>query len=328
MRVLPHSSWLTIALAAVFAAGCGSNATPPALNNLSAPQQVSPDTARSAKTAKLIAFNPANEKLEYWPIEPNGSRKLTALSGALGVSVVTALAGDGNVVRMAVYSPAEVLSYNIKTKATSTLSDPYGSPIDIAIATNHTIFALNLKNVAVFSPGSSQPKELSCSYISQGQAIAIDNEGDVFVGGYGGVAFTGVVEFPAGSSTCQRVPIRKVSGYIGGVGIDPKTDDLIVVDNPGLCAGGLEGRMRIYSKPYGHRHVVQRNLRATYCAGTFRLDATSSLIFAQDATVSAGTPFIDQRTYPGAKRSGTYHGAFGSSSNPLGFTTIPNTLPN
>jgi hypothetical protein len=333
MRVLPHISPLTIALAAAFVTGCGTNSAAPTLANLpgnsATGEQMLRGASPDAKSVKLIALNPANEKLEYWPIEPNGGRKLTPLSASLGVSEVTALAGDGNVVSMAVYNPAEILSYNIKTKATSTLSDPYGAPIDIAIGKDHTIYALNYRNVAVFSAGSSPPKELTCSDISEGDAIAVDNEGDVFVGGYGGAAFSGVVEFPAGSTVCQIVPLRKTSGYIGGVGIDPKTDALIAVDNPGDCASGLEGRMRIYSKPYGHKAAVQRNLKATYCAGTFRLDATSSLIFLQDASVSAGTPFIDQRTYPGGKRSGTYrHGSFGSTGNPIGFTTIPNTLPN
>ncbi|MBV8066740.1 MAG: hypothetical protein JO113_02100, partial [Candidatus Eremiobacteraeota bacterium] len=110
---------------------------------------------------------------------------------------------------------------------------------------------------------------------------------------------------------------------------DPKTDDLIVVDNPDLCAGGFEGRMIIYSKPYERRTARHRNLNATYCAGTFRLDARSSRIFASDSTVSAGYPLIDQRSYPKALNGATYQdGEFGSSGYFGGFTTIPNTLPN
>ena len=121
MRVLPQISRLTIALAAVLVTGCGTNSTAPTLPNppanSAAGEQMLRGASPDAKSAKLIALNPANEKLEYWPIEPNGGRKLTPLSASLGVSEVTALAGDGNVVSIAVYSPAEILSYNVKTKA-------------------------------------------------------------------------------------------------------------------------------------------------------------------------------------------------------------------
>jgi hypothetical protein len=120
-----------------------------------------------------------------------------------------------------------------------------------------------------------------------------------------------------------------VRGYIGGIGVNPNTDALIVVDNPNLCAGGLEGRMIIYPKPYLERNSRRRNLNATYCAGGFRLSSTSSLIFVSDTTVSAGYPLIDQRTYPSAKNEGVYGaGQFGSGGAFGGFTTIPNTLPN
>ena len=139
----------------------------------------------------------------------------------------------------------------------------------------------------------------------------------------------GVVEFPAGSKSCAHVPIRREHGYLGGIGIDPKTDDLIVVDNPDLCAGGLEGEMLVYPKPYGHLLSHRKNLNANYCAGTFRLNAASTTIFVSDATISAGYPLIDQRSYPAGADEGTYQvGSFGSSGYFGGFTTIPNTLPN
>ena len=82
--------------------------------------------------------------------------------------------------------------------------------------------------MAVFKAGSSQPTELTCPFITAGVAIAVDNESDVFVNGYGPGRFMGVVKYPAGSTTCKRLHLRKERGYAGGVGIDPKTDDLIV----------------------------------------------------------------------------------------------------
>ena len=149
---------------------------------------------------------------------------------------------------------------------------------------------MNLSSVAVFKAGSSQPAELTCSYINIGEAIAVDNESDVFVDGYGPNGFMGVVEYAAGSQNCTKLHLRPQHGYVGGVGVDPKTDDLIVVDDPDLCAGGLEGRMIIYPKPYEPHTSHRHDLGATYCAGAFRLNSTSSLIFVSDATVSGGVP--------------------------------------
>ncbi len=145
---------------------------------------------------------------------------------------------NGDVIAIANYSPAEVVTYNVKTKAQTTLSDPYGGPFDIAIDKEATIYALNVDNVAVFKTGSSQPTELTCSFITGGVAIAVDTESDVFVNGYGPTDSWESSNIRPDRRTCKRLHLRKERGYVGGVGIDPKTDDLIVVDNPDLCAGG------------------------------------------------------------------------------------------
>ncbi|MBV8531261.1 MAG: hypothetical protein JO104_08075 [Candidatus Eremiobacteraeota bacterium] len=288
--------------------------------------QLPSGSSPAVRSQKLVTFNPQNESLEYWTIGPNGSSQLTPLSGSLGFNQVYNLAADGDVIVMTNYSPAEIVTYNVKTKAQTTLNDPYGGPVDVAIDKKATIYALNLASVAVFARGSSNPSELTCSMITTAEAIAVDKESDVFVDGYGH-NFMGIVEYPAGSSTCKPLAINKQSGYIGGVGVDPKTDDLIVVDDPDLCAGGIEGRMRIFPKPYRRNHFRWRNLNANYCAGTIRLNADSSLIFVADATISDGYPLVDQRTYPGAKGNGVYENGYYSGSF-SGFTTIPNTLPN
>jgi hypothetical protein len=237
------------------------------------------------------------------------------------------MAANHNVIVMADYYGAQIVSYNVRTKAKTTLSDPFGSPLDVAIGKTGTIYALNFKNVAVFKPGSAQPSELSCSLVNQSQSIAVNNQGDVFVDGYGN-SFAGVIEYPAGKAACKTPDLNPVEGYIAGVGVDPKTDSLITIDDPDLCAGGLEGRMFIYPKPYHMRTAHEVNLYATYCSGTFRLNSTSKLIFVSDATVSAGYPIIDQFTYPGGAAEGTYQ-VGGFPSGYFGpFTTIPNTLPN
>jgi hypothetical protein len=319
----------TVAAAAGCIAACSSGTAPSATGYSAAVLPAAHEPSSAVKTGKLITIDTLTGSLEYWPIEPNGGSNLRPLSGPIGVYNGYNMAANGNLVAIANYAPAEIVTYNVRTKRENVLADPYGGPVDLAIDRQGTIYALNLGSVAVFKAGSS-PAELTCSTVNDGIAVAVDNESDVFVNGYGPNGFMGVVEFRAGSTECKPLTrLRRERGYVGGIGIDPKTDDLIVVDDPDECAGGLEGRMLIYIKPYRREAVRWRNLGADYCAGTIRLDATSTHIFVSDATISAGFPLIDQRTYPGAEGSGIYEdGPDGYSGYFSGFTTIPNTLPN
>lgn len=329
MRLPKYVYRLTLAGAAFFATGCGGGTTPDTVGYSIANLQTSGNPSPAFKKPALIAFDSYTDALEYWPIAPNGGSQPQQLSASLGIDSGYGLVANGNVVAIASFSPAEIVTYNVRTKAQTSLADPYGGPLDIAIDKQGTLYALNLGSVAVFKPGSSQPTQLTCSYIDEGEAIAVDDERDVFVDGYGPHGFMGVVEYAAGSQGCTKPHLRPQHGYVGGVGVDPRTDDLIVVDNPGVCAGGLEGLMIIYPKPYEPRTSHRHNLGANYCAGTFRLNSTSSLIFVSDATVSDGFPLIDQATYPEGKSMGYYQSSpSGYSGSFGGFTTIPNTLPN
>jgi len=294
---------------------------------LNAPQRAS-GPAKVPKEPIVVTFDTQNDSLAYWPLKRGGARSYETLSGSLGINNVYSMAANGNLIILANYNPAEIVTYDLKTKTEKTLADPYGGPIDVAVGKDGSIYAMNSKNVTVFKATSSQPSELSCSAVNLAESIAVDNEGDVFVDGFGPGSFLGVVEFAAGSTKCTNLHLRAQNGYPGGIGVDPKTDDLIVVDDPDLCAGGLEGRMMIYPKPYRARNAVRRVLGATYCAGDFRLDASSKHILYADSTVSAGFPLIDQSRFPSAKGEGTYQEGYYSNGSFSGFTTIPNTLPN
>lgn len=239
----------------------------------------------------------------------------------------TGLASVDKTVVIANYSPPEVVTYNLKTKAEKTMADPYGQPFDIAVDTTGNFYALSTTNVAVYKIGSSQPTELTCSKITTAEGIAVDRESDVFVAGYG-PSFQGVVEFRENTTQCIVPHLRAVRGYIGGIGVDPTTDDLIVVDDPDFCAGGIEGRMIIYPRPLAQRTSVRRVLYANYCSGTIRLDAGASHIFYSDATVSAGYPLVEQARYPSGKWEGTYENGYYSGGNFAGFTVMPNGVPN
>lgn len=327
MRGLALVARLTLPVVAASVVGCGANITPTTFQ-YSPSGRAARVASPASSTPALIAFDTLNGSLGYWPIQHGGGETLQPLSGSLGIHNGYALAANSNVVIVANYQPAEIVTYNVRTKAQASMNDPYGDPYDVAVDKKGTIYAMNVASVAVYAKGSSQPSELTCSYITTSEAIAVNNERDVFVDGYGPQGFQGVIEYAAGSTNCTEPRLRATRGYIGGVGVDPKTDDLIVVDDPDFCAGGLEGRMIIYPKPYRQRTSIRRILSATYCAGTFRLDAASRHIFYSDATVSAGFPLIDQARYPSGKYEGQYENGYYSGGNFAGFTTIPNALPN
>ncbi|MBV8147617.1 MAG: hypothetical protein JO092_00835 [Candidatus Eremiobacteraeota bacterium] len=286
----------------------------------------------SPEQGMLVSLNTNTGRLEYWPIAVGGGHHPTPLSGPLGIHSAFAAAAFGNTVVLANQTPPEIVLYNVSTQSRSTLPDTYGTPIDVAVDRQENLYVLNLVksvgNIAVYPDGGTgTPFELNCAMLGLGEYIAVDNEGDVFVNGYPPHGAAGVIEIPNATSAapeaCSRLPLRGEPGYVGGVAVDPNTDDLITLDNPDDCAGGIEARMRIYSKPYGSGGVTVRDLDATYCGSGLRLDATSSHAFFGDASVSGGYGFIQQRTFPEGQGTGIY-----GNGSPGGFTTIPAGLPN
>lgn len=326
MPTWPFVSRLVAVVSLCSLAACG--APTPSMPDLGALSRLDalPDGLR---TPALISIDLTTGELVYWPTNKGPSDKPVAFTKSLGIYEGYEMAANGNVVIIANYDAPEIVTYNVKTKTTKTLRDSNGNPYDVAVDKKGSIYAMNLANVEVFPSGKpSGSYELKCPYVETPEAIAIDNEGDVFINGYEFGGAMGVVEIPVGSSgsKCARLHLRPEHGYVAGVGVDPKTDDLIVVDNPDLCAGGLEGRMVIYPRPYTWRNARRHDLGASYCAGTFRLDATSTHIYISDATVSDGFSLIDVRSYPDGRGGGVY--GSGYTFDLGGFTTIPNTLPN
>jgi hypothetical protein len=269
--------------------------------------------------------------LKYFPMSAHGGSKPIQIGKVSGMNVAAAMAANGSELTILNQGPPGVYVYDLSTKRKKVLQDPFGSPVDVAIDKKGNRFVLNFAgsntgNIAMYAAAASKAKELNCRYLGNGQAIAVDNEGDIFVNEYRGT-FVGVVEIPNGAKgpqpqNCSKLALIPESKYATGIGVDPKTDDLIVIDDPGNCNGGPDGRMTIYPKPYrkstGHAVALQGS-----CVGLFRLDSKSSTLFAFDQDATHGTTSIIQRSFPVGKVLGSYeNGDF------YGITTLPNTLPN
>jgi hypothetical protein len=324
MRFLAPIHRNVVASVVLFAAGC-ANAMPVSTGN--EPVSAAPDSSNFTRPA-LITFDLQNDIFVYWQIARAGGTQYQPLSRPLDIYNARGMAAKGSVLIVTAYAPPKVVSYDVvKQEITASARDPYGEPYDIAVDKQGTIYALNDASVAVYKSGTSTPTELTCSYITNSEAIAVNNEGDLFVDGLGPNKFIGVVEYPARSTACKKLDLRAIEGYIGGIGVDPKTDDLIVVDNPGVCILYVHARMMIYPRPYQARTGVQRYLVGDHCAQRFRLDASSTHIFVADSN-DLGFPYIDQNRYPSGTADGTYTNGQYASGNFAGFTTIPNRLPN
>jgi len=325
----------TLALLCIFspAAGCAGAAAPSAAPNaasfVQAEARSGPGSgdASPADERLLFSIDYRTGALESWPIQPTGSDHPTTVA-QLGVGVHNAMAADGNTVAVAAQSAAETLLYDVVTKGTRVLPDPYGTPVDVAIDRNHSLYVLTAgtpPSVVMYPGGSMQPVQLVCGLVREPEVIAVDDEGDIFIGAFPKRNYPGVFEIPVGPGgpspqSCKKLPLMFTKG-VTGLTVDARTDDLIVLDQPTQCAPGA-GRIVVYPKPYekntGETHYLHAN-----CPAGLKLSAASTIIFYGDTDASGGGSLIRSSTYPAIRKLGTYsHGA------PLGLATIPNELPN
>lgn len=312
--------------------GCGGSTATPA--RTSASFRNTPNSIDSLGRAlpslqkpALMTNNVSTGALQYWPIGSRGGNHPLTLDKGFGVANGFSMAADGNSVIAADEGSSQLVIENVVTGKKSALSDPNGVPIDVAVGTDHSIYVANYAkpdgNVTVYPQGTGQPAELTCSLIYLPEYVAVDAAGNVYVNGYEPNNAMGVVEILQGGGQCFRLHLRPEYGYVAGIGYDPKSGDLIVMDNPGLCAGGEEGHIVIYPKPYqgktGRSVILGGN-----CTGSLRLNASSTIIFYGDTSVDESYSFIKQRSFPDGKRIGNVY----TGGAPGGFTTIPNRLPN
>lgn len=286
--------------------------------------------SEAISTAKLYSQNTNNGNLEFWPIQKGGAPHPTVLAKGFRAGP-QGLAADGNTLVITRGAPPEIVLYNVTTKMKSTLADPFGAPFDVAVGKTGSIFAVNapVKKVVTFTvypAPSMKPFKVTCGLITFYGSLAVDNENDIFDQSALSSVPSAVVEIPAGADGkydhgCAGVPLLPDMNP-AGITFDPKTDDLITLSDPDECAGGIEGQMTVYPKPYKKANAEVVQLGGN-CTGGIRLNADSTLVFYGDEDVSGSFTFIRSSTYPAGTAQGIYWGG-----SPGGTATIPNSLPN
>ena len=283
-------------------------------------------------TPALITVNRNTNALEFWPLSARGGKSPQTFATGLGLSGADAMAANGSTLYIA--NSLSIVTYDVVSKRETRMPDAFGIPLDIAIGKDTSLYVANdgnggPSNVLMYPPGSTHPRELICPQLAFVDGVAVNNEGDILVGGWeAGGAPSGIFEIPNGPhgpepAKCYHLPLKDgISASIAGYAVNPKTDDLIVLDNPSQCAGGAEGRITIYPRPYDRTNSTSRILGGN-CTGGLWLSADTTIVYYGDTDVSGSFNFIRQATFPGAKQMGTY---WGGASGP--FVTIPNALPN
>jgi hypothetical protein len=322
----------------VLLSGCGRGQVPAAQSpqsvssSTSSPQSTVATALRSDSdiTPKLIGVSYFGGRLESWTIGPVGSNQ-PARIGKLATGAPVAMAANGNDVMIANQNPPEVIVFDVRTKQQTTLSDTNGAPADVAVGRDGTIYVANVitssqtGNVTMYPQGESPGQVLSCDIMGTPAYIAVDDIGNVFLNGYSPTGTsTGVYEIRETDGSCTRLDLQPEIGYAAGLAYNRRTGALLVMDNPGACGGGVEGRIRIYPRPYSKDDYTTVFTHSN-CAEGLRLDASFSIIFVGDSGYNGGVGFVRQYGYP--PNVSAYRGVYAGVGN-LGFTTIPNALPN
>ena len=252
MRSFASRLQLLVAAVPLLAASCGGAGTPPnpaanGSSHLLSRAQTGPHLGEPA----LIAIDELSGDLVYWEIKDGPSGTPITLTGNLGTYNANAMVSNGDVVIIASHAPPEIIEYNIKTKGRNDCggsvrrAEPrrgrqgrYGlrtqpardrrlsnrirrshlrSAARSCAARRHSRLPSTTRATSSLPPARlARPTSSSCP--------------------------------PAHAGDCVKLDLKKPSN-LGGIGIDPKTDDLIVVDNPGILCSYV-GRLTIYPKPY------------------------------------------------------------------------------
>ena len=272
----------------------------------------------------LLGLNDGGQDIGYWPITGHGGRKPHLLAAPPGIDHAQDIAADSERIAIANTQAQNVLTYDLRTGKEHTLPDTGWFPLYITLDRHHAIYVVNTSpgtttySVTKYAAGQ-QPVQLTCGQLGNPDGIAVDSAGNIFVNENS--PSPGVIEFPAGKANCRHVVLQSETGFPAGLAIDPRNDDLLVLSNPGECAGDPEGLITFYPKPY-KPETAQQVLLGGSCPNFLRLSADEKTVFVVDGTVSGAASFVNQFAYPSGSPMGTYYGG-----QPGVITTIPNKWP-
>jgi hypothetical protein len=274
----------------------------------------------ASRTQYLFSTDYARDRVDRWKIlnQPDGSspsKWYKALSSPEG------LAAANGALWIANTGASDILSVDAAGKLAGTLNDPHEFPVNLTAAPNKTLYVANVFTTSFkagdvvyytnYGTASSKPSgTLRNSSFFQVIGIAADSAGDVFVSN-NTQEFAGgeVVEFPGGSGTGTVLTNVAVS-VAGGLAIDPKTQDLLVVDQ-----SASNGAISVYAPPYTGGAI------ATYDHSQFidiTLDAKGRNLYCADSD-----GYVDVYGYP----SGSFEGAYARVDEPIGVAVQPPPAP-
>lgn len=259
----------------------------------------------------LFATDYGTNKVDRWKVlkRPDGSRPSPWYKA---VSEPQGLAASNGSLLVANTDASNVLDVDASGKLTHTFRDPREFPVNVATA-GKKLYVANIFTTS-FGPGDVvfyngradlEPSgSLKNSTFYQVIGIAVDYAGDVFVNN-NTQDFAGaeVVEFAGGTGKGSILANINVS-VAGGLAIDPKTQDLLVVDQSSATVS-------VYAPPYTGSAIKQYSFPAVI---EVALDASSSNLYCSNPN-----GYIDVYQYP----SGSFEGSYADIYEPIGVAVQP-----
>lgn len=212
---------------------------------------------------------------------------------------------------------SDILALDSSGKLTRRLRDPGEFPVNVALTSKKQLYIANIftksfgaGDVAYYAnydhAGSKPTGSLRNDTFYQVIGIAADSTGDVFVSNNQQDFSQGeVVEFAAGSGSGTVLSNVLVS-VAGGLAIDPKTQDLLVVDQ-----SGSKAHISVYAPPYTGSAIKNYSVQQ---AVDITLDAKGANLYCANTS-----GFIDVYGYP----SGSFEGSYAHVVEPIGVAVQP-----
>lgn len=258
----------------------------------------------------VFATDYGTNKVDRWRMlkRPDGSKPSPWYKA---VSEPQGLADANGSLLIANTDASNILEVDAVGKLTRTFRDPREFPVNLATAKDK-LYVANIftrsfgpGDVVFYDGGADRPSgSLKNSTFYQVIGIAVDRAGDVFVNN-NTQDFAGgeVVEY-AGGTGKGSILTNIIVNVAGGLAIDPKSQDLLVVDQSSATVS-------VYAPPYTGSAVRQYSFPAVI---EVALDATGSNLYCSNPN-----GYIDVYQYP----SGSFEGSYADVYEPIGVAVQP-----